>query len=274
VNVPQSGRPGHKQSHFIISRGEKMTKEAILKLLAALGVKVSIDGAEGTMKEDDAIKLVEDQFNASNLGLVQKRDELLGEVVKQKEKITAMEATASEANRKIGELDAQLKKNSPEENRKFYDAKLAEEKAKFEQDIAGVTAERDKFRESHYTRVRNDAINEATKNIKFINDSYREGFIALIEKQNQFKPIDPNKDGNIVFTNQENKSIQAVLHDFSLSNTGKAFIQNGNQGGNAQGGNDQGAPGQGGQTMSRADFGALTAQAKMDFTSKGGTVTD
>ena len=42
-----------------------MNREAILKLLAALGVKVSADGAEGTMKEDDAVKLVEDQFKVS-----------------------------------------------------------------------------------------------------------------------------------------------------------------------------------------------------------------
>ena len=90
-----------------------MNREDILKLLTALGIKTSADGADGTMKEDDAVKLVENQFNASNLGLVQKRDELLAEVTKQKEKITAMEAAASEANRKIGELDTQLKKNSP-----------------------------------------------------------------------------------------------------------------------------------------------------------------
>ena len=251
-----------------------MSREEILKMLAALGIKVSTDGAEGTMKEDDAVKLVEEQFKASNLGLIQKRDELLGKEKELKEKITAMETAASEANKKIVELDAQLKKTSPEENKKFYEGQLAEIKTKHKQDMAGVTAERDKFRESHYTRVRNDAISEATKDIKFINDTYREGFIALVEKQNQFKPIDPNNDGKIVFTNQDNKTIQAVLHEFSLSNTGKAFIQNGNRGGEAQGGSDKGVPGQGGLTMSRNDFMALTDQGKMDFATKGGKVTD
>ena len=251
-----------------------MNREEILKLLKALVIKTTVDGAEGTMKEDDAVKLVEEQFKASNLGLIQKRDELLAEVVKQKEKITAMETAASDSNKKISELDAQLKKNSPEENKKFYDGQLAEAKTKHEQELAAIALERDKYRESHFTRVRNDAITEATKDIKFINDSYREGFIALVEKQNQFKPIDPNNDGKIVFTNQENKTIQAVLHEFSLSNTGKAFIQNGNSGGNAQGGNSPGATGQGGQTMTRNDFMALSNQAKMDFTNKGGTVTD
>jgi hypothetical protein len=58
-----------------------MNREEILKLLASLGIKVSADGADGTMKEDDAVKLVEEQFKASNLGLLNKRDELLAEVV-------------------------------------------------------------------------------------------------------------------------------------------------------------------------------------------------
>ena len=251
-----------------------MNREETLKLLAALGIKVSADGADGTMKEDDAVKLVEEQFKASNLGLIQKRDELMAEVTKQKEKITAMEIASSEANKKIGELDAQLKKNSPEENKKYYEGQLAEAKAKFEQELSGVASERDKYRESHFTRVRNDAISEATKNIKFINDSYREGFIALVEKQNQFKPVDPNNDGKIVFTNQDNKTIQAVLHEFGLSDTGKAFIQNGNQGGGAQGGINNGTPGQGGTKMNRNDFMNLSDQAKMDFTNKGGIITD
>jgi hypothetical protein len=251
-----------------------MNPEEIRKLLKALGIKTSVDGADGTMKEEDAMKLVEEQFKASNLGLIQKRDELLKQEKELKEKIATMETAAIEANKKIGELDSQLKKNSPEENKKFYDGQLAEAKLKHEQELAAIISERDRYRESHFTRVRNDAINEATKDIKFINDSYREGFIALVEKQNQFKPIDPNNDGKIVFTNQENKTIQAVLHEFSLSNTGKAFIQNGNQGGNAQGGNNPNATGQGGQSMSRNDFMALSDQDKMNFASKGGKVID
>jgi hypothetical protein len=92
-----------------------MTKEAILKLLAALGVKIG--DKEGEVKEADALKLVEESFKAENLGLVQKRDELLAQEVKLKEKITAMETSTTESNKKIGELEAQLKKNSPEENK-------------------------------------------------------------------------------------------------------------------------------------------------------------
>ena len=248
-----------------------MNKEQILKLLAALGLKVTSDGADGTMKEDDAVKLVEESFKAENLGLIQKRDELLGNEIKLKERITAMESTASETNKRIGELDAQLRKNSPEENKKFYEGQIAEAKAKFEQELAGVTADRDKYKESHFTRVRDDAINEAVKDIQFM-DGLRDGFISLAMMRNQFKPIEV--DGKTAFTNQDNKTLQAVLHELSLSKEGKAYIKNGNQGSGAQGVSNQGAAGQGGQSMSRSDFMALSDQGKMDFTGKGGKVTD
>jgi hypothetical protein len=248
-----------------------MIREEVLKLLTALGVKVSADGAEGTMKEEDAIKLVDEQFKASNLGLVQKRNELLENEVKLKTKITSLETAATDANKKIGELDAQLKKNSPEENKKYYDAQLAEAKTKFEQEIAGITADRDKYRESHFTRVRGDAIEEAIKNIDF-REGLKDGFISLAMMRNQFKAIEV--DGKTAFTNQDNKTLQAVLHEFSLTKEGKAYIKNGNQGSGAQGGTNTSTPGQGGQSMSRTDFMALSDQAKMDFTSKGGTVTE
>ena len=248
-----------------------MTREQILKMLEALGVKVTADGADGTMKEEDAVKLIEGSFTAANLGLVQKRDELLANEVKLKEKITAMETAAAESNKRIGELDNQLKKNSPEENKKYYEGQLQEAKTKFEQEIAGITADRDKYKESHFTRVRDDAINEAVKDIQFI-EGLRDGFISLAMTRNEFKPVEA--DGKTVFTNQDNKTLQTVLHELRLSKEGMAYIQNGNRGSGAQGGMDQGAAGQGGKSMSRSEFSALSDQAKMDFTTKGGTVTD
>jgi DNA polymerase III alpha subunit len=246
-----------------------MTKELILKLLSALGVKIGAN--EGELKEEDAVKLVEDLFKAGNLGLVQKRDELLANEIKLKEKITAMETASSESNKKIGELDAQLKKNSPEENKKYYEGQLQEAKTKFEQEIAGITADRDKYRDSHFTRVRDDAVGEAIKDLKF-RDGLKDGFISIVMMRNRFNPIEV--DGKTAFTNQDNKTLQAVLHEFSLSKEGKAYLENGNQGGGAPGGDGKPGTGTGGVQMSRGDFMNLSDQAKMDFTGKGGVITD
>jgi len=69
-----------------------MTKELILKLLSALGVKIIKAGenpVEGELNEDDAVKLIEDLFKAENLGLLQKRNELLANETKLKDKINA-----------------------------------------------------------------------------------------------------------------------------------------------------------------------------------------
>ena len=246
-----------------------MNKELVLKLLETLGVKVGT--GEGELKEEDAVKLVVDSFNAENLGLVQKRDELLANEVKLKEKITALESSASEANKKIGELDAQLKKNSPEDTKKWYEGQLQESKTKHEREVAGITAERDKYRESHFTRVRDDAISEAVKDIPFI-DGLRDGFVSLVMMQNQFKPIEV--EGKTVFTNQENKTLQAVLHEFAHVKEGKAYIKPSSQGGGAPVGIKQPGTGLGGQTLSRGSFDALSAQQQMDFAEKGGTITD
>jgi DNA-binding phage protein len=105
-----------------------MNKELILKLLAALGVKIGTN--DGEMKEEDAIKLVEDSFNAGNAGLINKRDELLKQEKDLKAKIEGLETIAKETGVKQTELEAQLKKADPEKFKAYYEglAKDAETK--------------------------------------------------------------------------------------------------------------------------------------------------
>jgi len=241
-----------------------MNPEEIKKLLEALK-------AEG-LAEADAIKLVQEQFDAANRGLIQKRDELLANEVKLKEKITNMETAAGESTKKQAELESQLKKNNPEEYKKYYEGQAKELSDKHAAELAKVQADLDKYKDSHYTRVRDDAINTAIKDIPFI-DGLKDGFIALAMHKNQFKPSEI--DGKTIFTNQDNKTIEAVLHELKLSNEGKAYIKNGNQGGGASTNPGSGSGGTGsGNAMPRSQFMALSNQAKMDFTNKGGLITE
>jgi len=248
---------------------KKMNKEQISKLLAALGVKIGTN--DGEVKEDIAIKLVEDLFNANNLGLIQKRDELLANEIKLKEKITGLENAATETAKKQSELEAQLKKSNPEEFKAFYEVKAKELEDKHKTELDKVNAELTKYRDSHYERIKNDSLTEAVKDIQFI-DGLKDGFIALAMQKNQFKPIEA--DGKIIFTNQNNETIEAVIRQFALTKEGKAFIKNGNSGGGAQGADKNNGTGGGGTKITRAEFDALSNQAKLDFTNKGGTVTD
>jgi hypothetical protein len=251
-----------------------MSKEEILKLLQALGVKIG----EGGMSEEDAIKLVENQFAASNKGLLDKRDELLKDNTALKEKVGALEASGTESSKKITDLEAQVKKNNPEEYKAYYEGIAKQESAKHEAELAKVQADLTKYRDSHYKSIEEAAINAGVENLKFL-DKHREGFIAIALRRNQFKPTEL-PDGKIIFTNQDNKTIEAVLHELSLTDEGKAYLVNGNQGGGAQGGTNLppgvGSAGSAGSAGSipRAQFIGLADMAKMEFLNKGGVVVD
>jgi hypothetical protein len=199
-----------------------MTKEQILKLLAALGVKIG----EGGIAEDDAVKLVTEQFDAVNRGLLNKRDELLGAETKLKQRIADYEAGKTEAEKKIAELETQVKKNNPEEYKAYYEGLAKELETKHSTAINDLTAERDKYRESHYSRIRKDSIDKALENIKFV-EGFKNGFVALAMQNNTFTPTEI--DGKTVFINQDNKTIEAVLHELSLSSEGKGYFPMGDK---------------------------------------------
>jgi hypothetical protein len=246
-----------------------MTREELLKLLTSLGVKLG----EGGMKEEDAIKLLEGSFEAANRGLIAKRDELLAEVAKVKAKSAELETGNTESVKKISDLEAQIKKTNPEEYKKYYEGQAKELEAKHELAMTELSKERDKYRDSHYTRVRDDAIEGAVNGIKFL-PGLRNGFVALAMLKNQFKPTEI--DGKTIFTNQDNKTIDAVLHELSLSEEGKAYIQNGNSGGGSTGNsNSNGTPGAGGagQQITRQQFDSLSDVGRVEFISKGGQIT-
>lgn len=179
---------------------------------------------------DDKIKLILSESEADNRGLIQKRDELLAKEKKYKEQVSAFDEERKGYEEKIAGLEDTLKKNSPEENRKVYEAQLAEKQKKFDADLLTVQNERDFYKASHLKRLRDDAISEGVKDIQFV-DGLRNGFIANVLMQNQFEAKEI--DGQLMFLNEQNKTIQDVIHDFSLSPEGKAYIKNPTSGGNA-----------------------------------------
>ena len=228
--------------------------------------------AEG-LSDEDAIKLLQGEFEAANKGLIQKRDELLAQEKALKDKVTGLETSATEFAKTKLELEAQLKKANPEEHKAYYEGKAKELETKHAAELQAVVTERDRYRTDHEARIRDDAIAEATKDLKFI-DGLRDGFISLAMSKNQFSAKEI--DGKTVFTNQDNKTIQAILHEFSLSDEGKAYIKNGNAGGGGQGGNNQpgGTGGTKGKAMSRSDFDGLGDTQKQEFMNGGGIITE
>lgn len=180
---------------------------------------------------DDKIKLILSEHDADTRGLVQKRDQLLGQEKKLKEQIAGYESGKGEYETRIATLEEELKNNSPEQHKQYYESQLQIEKEKFEEAYNELAEERDYFRNSHLTRMRDDAISDGVKDIQFL-DGLRNGFIANILMHNDFQPQDI--DGKLMFLNSQNKTIQDVIHDFALTPEGKAYIKNPTSGGNAR----------------------------------------
>ena len=230
-------------------------------------LKKILENAETSV--EDKIKLVEGLHDAAARGLKQNNGELIAENKKHKEKIAELDAKLSQADAKSKQLSDELAKASPEEHKKYYDSQLAEQTTKFNAELKAVAEERDRFRESHFTRLRDDAINAGVKDIPFA-DGLKDGFIARVLISNKFEPKEI--DGKIVFLNQANETIEQAMHKFSLSQEGKAYIKNLNNGGGAPGVPAGTTKIAGANQVTREQFGAMSPQQQMDFVTKGGQV--
>lgn len=201
---------------------------------------------------EDKIKSILSESEADNRGLVQKRDELLGKEKKYKEQIASFDNERNEFTTKITGLEEELKKNSPEQHKQYYDSQLAEKQKKFDEELETVRGERDFYKTSHLKRLQDDAIAEGTKDIQFV-EGLRNGFIASVLMQNQFEPKEI--DGELIFLNKQNKTIQDVIHDFSLSPEGKAYIKNPTSGSSARNtSNNSGSSSSVGNTLTREQY--------------------
>jgi flagellar biosynthesis GTPase FlhF len=217
---------------------------------------------------DDKIKSLLGEHESVITNLKQKNGEIIGNEKKLKEQLKAEQDKAVEAAKKASSLEEELKKNSPEENRKMYEARLAEVDLQHKAELEKLTQDRDALRESHFTRLRNDAINEAIKEMKFV-DGLKDGFIARVMALHTFEPKDIEDNGEYQFYNSAMKDIGSVIHEFSLTKEGKAYIQNPATGGGAAG---SGGTTGGGNTVNRERFDAMSQVERIDFFGKGGKI--
>lgn len=84
---------------------------------------------------EDKVKSILSEYEADNRGLVSKRDELLGKNKKYQEQIQAFESSKSDYESKIAGLEEELKKNSPEQHRQYYDSQLATKQKEFDENL-------------------------------------------------------------------------------------------------------------------------------------------
>lgn len=185
---------------------------------------------------DDKAKLILAEHEADVRGLVSKRDELLGKEKSLKEKLKESEAKSSELETKNGELEEQLRASSPEETKKFLENQIAVKEKAWLEEKQALVEERDKFKDSHLKRLRDDAIAEGIKDLQFV-DGLKDGFIARVLMTSGFEAKEV--DGVVRFLDKNMKEIKDVMHEFALTNEGKSYLKNPSSGGGARGSSGQ-----------------------------------
>ena len=224
-------------------------------------------GKEDVSVEEKVQQIVA-EHEANVRGLLQKRDELLGSEKKLKEQISAYENGKSEYEKRIGELDEALKKASSEDNRKYYETQIADNKAKYEAEIQKIAEDRDFYKGEHLKALRNTAIEEGVKNLNFV-PGLKDGFIARVLSMNDFQPQEI--DGSMKFLNKEHHTIEEAINSFALTQEGKAYIANPSSGGGARGSGSSLDFANGKQVSAQQLEGMSDAQI-MEFSLKGGQV--
>lgn len=217
---------------------------------------------------EDRIRQIIAEHEADTRGLLQKRDELLGSEKKLKEQISAFGAEKEGYEKRISELDEALKKASSDENRKYYETQIADNKAKYEAEMQRIAADRDFYKGEHLKALRNKAIEDGTKDLNFV-PGLKQGFIARVLAMNEFEPQDI--DGQMKFLNKEHHTIEEAINSFALTQEGKAYIANPSTGGGARGSGGS-LDFRSGKQVSSQQLDTMSNEQIMEFALKGGQV--
>lgn len=218
---------------------------------------------------DDKIKSIIAEHDADTRGLVQKRDELLGNEKKLKDKISVFEKSKGEYESSIANLNDLLDKANKgnDVTKEQYESKLAKQDSDFKKQLKDVSDNRDFYKKLHLNSLFEKAMENGVKDLNII-PGLKDGFIARITSMNDFQPKEV--DGNIVFLNKDNHTVGEVVSNFAMTNEGKAYIRNASSGGGARG-SSQSDLGNAKELTSQ-QIENMNDQQLMEFALKGGKV--
>lgn len=218
---------------------------------------------------EDKIKSIVGEHEADERGLVQKRDELLGNEKKLKDKISVFEKSKGEYEANIANLNELLDKANKgnDVTKEQYESKLAEQDKQFKKQLSEVSDSRDFYKNLHLKSLFEKAMENGVKDLNII-PGLKEGFIARITSINDFQPKEV--DGKIVFLNKDNHTVGEIINSFAMTNEGKAYIKNISSGGGARGSNqvDYGNANE----LTSQQIENMNDQQLMEFALKGGKV--
>lgn len=181
---------------------------------------------------EDKIKLVMAEHEADVTGLKAKRDELLGKI-KEKDAELAKEIEGSKGYaEKLASLEQELKSKNPEDLKKMLENQFAEKEKDWKKTVEELTAERDRLKDNDLKRIFNESLLEGTKDLNFM-DGLKDGFIARVKTLYSFEPKEI--EGVTQFYTADMKTPKDIVHEFALTQEGKAYIKAQWNGGGATG---------------------------------------
>lgn len=220
---------------------------------------------------EDRISIILAERDAGERAIVQKRDELLGNEVKLKKRISEYESSKGEYEAKITSLNDLLEKanKGDEVTKQQYEAKIADLDKQSKKTLKEMSDSRDFYKKQYLDSLFSKSMEDGVKELDIV-PGLKDGFVARITSMNDFQPKDV--DGKIVFLNKDNHTIGEVVNSFVMTSEGKAYIRNVSSGGGAGGsapsgyGNDK--------QLTSQQIENMNDQQLMEFALKGGTVVD
>ena len=220
---------------------------------------------------EEKIKTILAERDADIRGLIQKRDELLGNEIKLKNQLSEYEKGKGEYEAKITSLNDLLEKanKGDEVTKQQYEAKIADIEKQHKIELKKANDDRNLYQGKYLDFLFNKSMEDGVKELDIV-PGLKDGFIARITSMNNFEP--KTVDGKVVFINDENHTIGEVVNSFAMTNEGKAYIRNVSSGGGAAGsassgyGNDK--------QITSQQIENMNDQQLMEFALKGGTVVD
>lgn len=220
---------------------------------------------------EEKIKTILAERDADIRGLIQKRDELLGNEIKLKNQLSEYEKGKGEYEAKITSLNDLLEKanKGDEVTKQQYEAKIADIEKQHKIELKKANDDRNLYQGKYLDFLFNKSMEDGVKELDIV-PGLKDGFIARITSMNNFEP--KTVDGKVVFLNDENHTIGEVVNSFAMTNEGKAYIRNVSSGGGAAGsassgyGNDK--------QITSQQIENMNDQQLMEFALKGGTVVD
>lgn len=182
---------------------------------------------------DEKVSLLIKQCEADVRGLKSKNKELLDKLDSVKKDKETTDKVLIEYETKVKELEDTIKKKADDNSKEFFEKQVEKLNKEHAEALAKIESERDAYKTSHLTRLKNDAISKGLNGLKFVDDNLKDAFVSLVLSRHTFEPEDI--DGNQLFLNKEKKPIEDVIKEMALSDIGKSFIANGNGGGGSNG---------------------------------------